>query len=123
MIKGKKPSCLLRLCLLRLQGGQQAAGCWQGGNVTALGQGLLDVATRALHQPAILCCSATKSSQKQGYKSHLDELPWVFLNCSFLWILRLAKKQNFHSGRCQHLVCGFQAELGQEAKRVGFLPK
>lgn len=72
---------------------------------------------------AILHCSAPKPSQKQGYKSHLQELPRVFLNRSFLWILRLAKKQNFHAGRCQHLVCGFHAELRQEAKRVRFLLK
>lgn len=57
--------------------------------------------------------SVGKASWNEGYKSHLDKFSWAFLSCSFLLILRLAKKQNFHRWEmvifCVWLFCGAEA--------------
>lgn len=101
------------MCLLRLRLAQAAAACGPASSRVLAGrlpgtpplpgechgpQGRVTwmwLPGLCTSQPS-LCCSVSKASRNEGYKSHLDEFPWAFLNLSFLLILRLAKKQNFH---------------------------
>lgn len=118
--RGETPSCLLRLLLA------QAAASRVPGLLCPHGpQGRvawIQLLTLCASQPP-LCCPVSKASCKEGCKSHLDAFPRAFLNCFFLLILRLAKKQNFHRWEMLMFACGFAAGLRQEAEGVGFLPK